>query len=170
MEEMDLKWHMAMITLRLKKFQDKTGKRLALGKAGFDKSKLRCHNCKNLGHFKRDCPFLKEGNTEAAPSIKQIAIEENKNNAAPNTPEALVVEDYDWAEEIAEAKEQVNKALMAKISSGSSSSSSKPVEKQAAGIPKGDNVADKGLKSILTSSEPEKGKNPEEAKKPKEQL
>ncbi|MFS7942801.1 putative transcription factor interactor and regulator CCHC(Zn) family [Helianthus anomalus] len=60
MEEMDLKWQMAMITLRLKKFQDKTGNRLALGKAGFDKSKLRCYKCKNLGHFKRDCPLLKK--------------------------------------------------------------------------------------------------------------
>ncbi|MFS7906136.1 hypothetical protein Hanom_Chr01g00055741 [Helianthus anomalus] len=51
MEEMDLKWQMEMITLRLKKFQDQTGKRLSLGRVGFDKSKLRCYNCKNLGHF-----------------------------------------------------------------------------------------------------------------------
>ncbi|MFS8003880.1 putative transcription factor interactor and regulator CCHC(Zn) family [Helianthus anomalus] len=172
MEEMDLKWQMAMITLMLKTFQDKTGKHLALGKAGFDKSKLRCYNCKNLGHFKQDCPMLKNGNTEAAPAVRQTAIEENNNNnnATPNTPKALVVEDYDWAEEIVEAKEQVNKALMAKILSGSSSSSSKLGKKQAAGIPKGDNVADKGLKSILTPSEPEKDKNPEEAEKPKEQV
>ncbi|MFS8022318.1 hypothetical protein Hanom_Chr16g01438071 [Helianthus anomalus] len=49
MEEMDLKWQMAMITLRLKKFQDKTGKRLALGKAGFDKSKLRCYKMQEFG-------------------------------------------------------------------------------------------------------------------------
>ncbi|XP_035837213.1 uncharacterized protein LOC118485078 [Helianthus annuus] len=149
-------YQMAMITLRLNKFQDKTGKRLGLGKAGFDKSKLRCYNCKNLGHFKRDCPLLKEGNTESTAAVKQITVEENKNNVSPSTPKALVVEDYDWSEEIAEAKEQVNKALMAKISSESSS-------KQTAGIPKGDNVADKGLKSILTSMEPEKEKKSEKA-------
>ncbi|XP_021995650.1 uncharacterized protein LOC110892812 [Helianthus annuus] len=142
-------------------YQDKTGKRLGLGKAGFDKSKLRCYNCKNLGHFKRDCPLLKEGNNEATPAVKQITIEENKNNASPSTPKALVVEDYDWSEEIAEVKEQVNKALMAKISSGSSS---KQFEKPTAGIPKGDNIADKGLKSILNSPEPEKEKKSEEAK------
>ncbi|XP_022019324.1 uncharacterized protein LOC110919358 [Helianthus annuus] len=167
MEEMDLKWQMAMITLRLKKFQDKTGKRLGLGKAGFDESKLRCYNCKNLGHFKRDCPLLKEGNIEATPAVKQITIEENKNNTSPNTLKALVIEDYDWSEEIAEAKEQVNKALMAKISSASSS---KQFEKPTAGIRKGDNITDKGLKSILTSPEPEKEKNYEEAKEhvPKE--
>ncbi|KAF5814675.1 putative transcription factor interactor and regulator CCHC(Zn) family [Helianthus annuus] len=160
MEEMDLKWQMAMITLRLKKFQDRTGKRLGLGKAGFDKSKLRCYNCKNLGHFKRDCPLLKEGNSETTPAVKQITVEENKNNASPSTPKALVVEDYDWSEEITEAKEQVNKALMAKISS---ESPSRQFEKQTAGIPKGDNTADKGLKSILTSMEPENEKKCGEA-------
>ena len=68
---------------------------LGLGKAGFDKSKLRCYNCKNLGHFKRDCPMLKEGNSEATPAAKQITAEENKSNASPSTPKALVVEDYD---------------------------------------------------------------------------
>ncbi|KAJ0604369.1 putative transcription factor interactor and regulator CCHC(Zn) family [Helianthus annuus] len=150
MEEMDLKWQMAMITLRLKKFQDKTGKRLGLGKAGFDKSKLRCYNCKNLGHFKRDCPMLKEGNSEDTPAAKQITAEENKSNASPSTPKALVVEDYDWSEEITEAKEQVSKALMAKISS---ESSAKHFEKQTTGIPTGNNDADKGLKGILPSVE-----------------
>ncbi|XP_035838154.1 uncharacterized protein LOC118485802 [Helianthus annuus] len=114
-----------------------------------------CYNCKNLGHFKRDCPLLKEGNCETTPAVKQITVEENKNNASPSTPKALVVEDYDWSEEITEAKEQVNKALMAKISG---ESSSRQFEKQTAGIPKGDNTADKGLKSILTSVEPEKEK------------
>ncbi|XP_022019425.1 uncharacterized protein LOC110919467 [Helianthus annuus] len=104
----------------------------------------------NLGHFKRDCPLLKEGNSETTPAVKQITVEENKNNASPSTPKALVVEDYDWSEEITEAKEQVNKALMAKISG---ESSARQFEKQTAGIPTGDNAADKGLKSILTSVE-----------------
>ncbi|XP_035844115.1 serine-aspartate repeat-containing protein C-like [Helianthus annuus] len=44
---------------------------------------------------------------------------------------------------------------MAKISG---ESSSRQFEKQTAGIPKGDNTADKGLKSILTSVEPENEK------------
>ncbi|XP_035845755.1 uncharacterized protein LOC110943176 [Helianthus annuus] len=114
----------------------------------------------NRGHFKRDCPLLKEGNSETTPAVKQITVEENKSNASPNTPKALVVEDYDWSEEIAETKEQVNKALMAKISS---ESSLKQFEKQTVGILKGDNVADKGLKSILTSVEPENEKKCGEA-------
>ncbi|XP_035837414.1 uncharacterized protein LOC110891574 [Helianthus annuus] len=114
----------------------------------------------NLGHFKRDCPLLKEGNSETTPAVKQITVEENKSNASPSTPKALVIEDYDWSEEIAETKEQVNKALMAKISS---ESSLKQFKKQTVGIPKGDNVVDKGLKSILTSVEPENEKKCGEA-------
>ncbi|XP_021975327.1 uncharacterized protein LOC110870454 [Helianthus annuus] len=110
--------------------------------------------------YQRDCPLLKEGNSETTPAVKQITVEENKNNASPSTPKALVVEDYDWSEEITEAKEQVNKALMAKISG---ESSSRQFEKQTAGIPKGDNTADKGLKSILTSVEPENEKKCGEA-------
>ncbi|MFS7961959.1 putative transcription factor interactor and regulator CCHC(Zn) family [Helianthus anomalus] len=87
MEEMDLKWQMAMITLSLKKFQDRIGKRLALGKAGFNKSKLRYHNCKNLGHFKRDCPLLKNEYAETPLAVRQVAIEgNNNNNTSPNTP------------------------------------------------------------------------------------
>ncbi|KAJ0456285.1 hypothetical protein HanIR_Chr15g0760671 [Helianthus annuus] len=165
MEEMDLKWQMAMITLRLKKFQYKTGKRLSLGKAGFDKSKLKCYNFKNSGHFKMDSPLLKNENAETAPAKRPIATEGN-DNSTPNTPKALVVEVYDWAEEIVEAKEQVNKALMAKITSESVSSSSSFVEKQAPGTPKGDEVTDKGLKSILTPTEPVADKGKEEAEKP----
>ncbi|XP_021997856.1 uncharacterized protein LOC110894906 [Helianthus annuus] len=137
MEEMDLKRQMEMITLRLKKFQDKTRKRLSLGKAGFDKSKLWYYNCKNPGHFKRDCPLLKNENTEAASARRTIAIEGNEN-AAPNTPKALVVEDYDSDEEFAEAKEEVNKALNAKISTGSAPLSSKFIDNK--------NAADKGKK------------------------
>ncbi|XP_035841388.1 clumping factor B-like [Helianthus annuus] len=111
--------------------------------------------------YQRDCPLLKEGNSETTPAVKQITVEENKNNASPSTPKPLVVKDYDWSEEIAEAKEQVNKALMAKISS---ESSSKQFEKQTVRIPKGDNTADKGLRSILTSMEPENEKKSGEGK------
>ncbi|MFS8034385.1 putative transcription factor interactor and regulator CCHC(Zn) family [Helianthus anomalus] len=102
-------------------------------KVGFNKSKLRCYNCKNPGHYKRDFSLLKSENAETALAKRTIAIEGN-DNSTPNTPKKLVVEDYDWTEEIAEENEEVNKALMAKISTGSASSSSSSgfVEKQAA--------------------------------------
>ncbi|KAF5774717.1 hypothetical protein HanXRQr2_Chr13g0603881 [Helianthus annuus] len=89
---------------------------------------------------------------------------------APRSNEKTVVLGDTQAKENAEAEEQVHKALMAKISSDSLSSSSKPTEKQATGIPKGDDATDKSMKSILTFSEPEKDKKVEEAVKAIEQV
>ncbi|GKA35380.1 hypothetical protein Tco_0721871 [Tanacetum coccineum] len=47
LEEMDLKWQVAMISMRLKKFYKKTGRRLhfdAKEPVGFDKTKVECFN------------------------------------------------------------------------------------------------------------------------------
>ncbi|MFS7936029.1 putative transcription factor interactor and regulator CCHC(Zn) family [Helianthus anomalus] len=150
---------MEMITLRLKKFQDKTGKRLSLGKAGIDKSKLRCYNWKNLGHFKIDCPLLKNEDIEADPLRRWIYIDRNEN-ATTNNAKALVVEDYDWTEEIVEAKDNVNRALMEKISTGSAPRLSNFLSNKNACILRGDEYAEKGLKSIANTTKPtaEKGK------------
>ncbi|GJV89417.1 hypothetical protein Tco_1533355 [Tanacetum coccineum] len=47
LEEMDLKWQVAIISMRLKKFYKKTGRKLqfdAKEPVGFDKTKLECYN------------------------------------------------------------------------------------------------------------------------------
>ncbi|GKB45060.1 ribonuclease H-like domain-containing protein [Tanacetum coccineum] len=58
LEEMDLKWQVAMISMRLKKFYKKTRKKLqfdAKEPVGFDKTKVECFNCHKTGHFAREC-------------------------------------------------------------------------------------------------------------------
>nr|GEU56517.1 ribonuclease H-like domain-containing protein [Tanacetum cinerariifolium] len=58
LEEMDLKWQVAMISTRLNKFYKKTGRKLyfdAKEPVGFDKSKVKCFNCHNTRHFARGC-------------------------------------------------------------------------------------------------------------------
>ncbi|GJY97808.1 putative ribonuclease H-like domain-containing protein [Tanacetum coccineum] len=58
LEEIDLKWQVAMISMRLKKFYKKTGRKLqfdAKEPVGFDKTKVECYNCHKKGHFAREC-------------------------------------------------------------------------------------------------------------------
>nr|GEX01431.1 hypothetical protein [Tanacetum cinerariifolium] len=57
-EEMDLKWQVAMISIKIKKFHRRTGRKLQINTkdlVGFDKTKLKCFNYHKIGHFVRDC-------------------------------------------------------------------------------------------------------------------
>ncbi|GJS44268.1 ribonuclease H-like domain-containing protein [Tanacetum coccineum] len=54
MEEIDIRWQVAMITARIRKFMRKTGRPIDLKpKNGitFDKSKIECFNCQKLGQL-----------------------------------------------------------------------------------------------------------------------
>ncbi|GKB78554.1 ribonuclease H-like domain-containing protein [Tanacetum coccineum] len=56
--EMDLKWQVAMISMILKKFYKKAGRKLqfdAKEPVGFNKTKVECLNCDKTGHFAREC-------------------------------------------------------------------------------------------------------------------
>nr|GEU55635.1 ribonuclease H-like domain-containing protein [Tanacetum cinerariifolium] len=57
LEEIYLKWQVAMISMRLKKFYKKTGRKLHFNvkePVGFDKTKVDCFNCHNTWHFARE--------------------------------------------------------------------------------------------------------------------
>ncbi|GJS24208.1 ribonuclease H-like domain-containing protein [Tanacetum coccineum] len=57
MEEMDLRWQIAMLTMRARKFLKNIGRKLTVNgneTIGFDKSKVECYNCHKRGHFARD--------------------------------------------------------------------------------------------------------------------
>ncbi|GKC79640.1 putative ribonuclease H-like domain-containing protein, partial [Tanacetum coccineum] len=58
LEEMDLKWQLALLNMRTRKFFQKTGRKMTINgsdTAGYNKSKVECFNCHKLGHIARGC-------------------------------------------------------------------------------------------------------------------
>ncbi|GJT80732.1 ribonuclease H-like domain-containing protein, partial [Tanacetum coccineum] len=127
LEEMDLQWEMAMLTIRARRFIKRTGKKLDINgqRVGFDKSKVECFNCHKHGHFARECRFPRnQENKGRENNTRTIAVETPTQNA-------LIAQDgiggYDWSYQ-AEEEQPTNHALMAFTSSGSSSSSDSEVD------------------------------------------
>ncbi|GKC51166.1 ribonuclease H-like domain-containing protein [Tanacetum coccineum] len=124
LEEMDLKWQMAMLTMRARRFLNKTGRKISANGSetiGFNKSKVECYNCHKRGHFVRECRALRE-NRNREPVRRNVTVETTETKA-------LVAQDglgYDWSDQAEEGP--TNFALMAYTSSCSSISSSSDSE------------------------------------------
>ncbi|GJY27519.1 putative ribonuclease H-like domain-containing protein [Tanacetum coccineum] len=57
LEEMDLKWQLALLSIRARKYYQRTGKKITINGsdvAGYDKSKVECFNYHKIGHFARE--------------------------------------------------------------------------------------------------------------------
>nr|GEW19296.1 hypothetical protein [Tanacetum cinerariifolium] len=121
LEEMDLHWVIAMLTIRAKRFIKITGRNLDINgqKISFDRSKIECFNYYKNGHFARECRALKNQEN------KQIKYGRKTMPMENPTENALIAQDeiggYDWSYQ-AEEEHPTNYALMALTSSGSSSS------------------------------------------------
>ncbi|GKA25885.1 ribonuclease H-like domain-containing protein [Tanacetum coccineum] len=127
LEELDIRWQVAMMTVRVQRFIHKIGRNLdfkGIQPVTFDKSKVECYNCHRKGHFAKEC---KSGRNQG----KRSYGENSRRNATTNetSSKALVAQDglggYDWSNDF---DEPVNYALMAISSSSSSSSSDNEVQ------------------------------------------
>ncbi|GJT87769.1 zinc finger, CCHC-type containing protein, partial [Tanacetum coccineum] len=91
LEELDIRWQVAMLTVRVQRFIQKTGRNLDFkGKqpVTFDKSKVECYNCHRKGHFAKEC---KSGRNQG----KRSYGDNGRRNATTNEPssQALVAQD-----------------------------------------------------------------------------
>ncbi|GKB22886.1 ribonuclease H-like domain-containing protein [Tanacetum coccineum] len=119
-KEMDLRWQMAVLTMRARRFLKKTRRKLIVNGTktiGFDKSKVECYNYHKRGHFTREC---------MAPRNQENKNKENTRRVIPveiTTSNALFscdgLGDYDWSNQAEEGP--TNFALMAYSSTSSNS-------------------------------------------------
>ncbi|GJR56737.1 hypothetical protein Tco_1498899 [Tanacetum coccineum] len=126
LEEMDLKCQMAMLTMRARRFLNKTRKKIKANGSdtiGFNKSEVEYYNYHKKAYFAKECRALRE-NMNREPVRRNVTMETIE-------AKALVAQDglgYDWSDQAKDGP--INFALMAYTSSGSSSSSSSDSESQ----------------------------------------
>ncbi|GKA26804.1 ribonuclease H-like domain-containing protein [Tanacetum coccineum] len=115
LEEIDLRWQMAMLTMRAKRFLKNTKKRLTVNSnenISFDKSKVECYNCHKKGHFARECRASRnQDNKNRESSRRSVPVEKTTYNALISCDG---VGGYDWSNQ---AEEVSNYALMSYSSS-----------------------------------------------------
>nr|GEW80097.1 hypothetical protein [Tanacetum cinerariifolium] len=120
LEKIDLRWQMAMLTIRARRFLHKTCKNLGANgptSTGFDMSKVECYNCHKKGHFARECRSSKDPRRPGAaePQRRTVPVETSTSNALVSQYDGTG--SYDWSYQAEE--EPVNFALMDFSSSSS---------------------------------------------------
>ncbi|GJZ30427.1 putative ribonuclease H-like domain-containing protein [Tanacetum coccineum] len=114
LEEIYLKWQLALLSLKERKFYQRTGKKIIINgsdTAGYDKSKVKCFNCHKMGHFAREYKGHRnqESRSRNQESSKRIV------NMEDTTSKAMVAfdgEGFDWSF-MANEEVPTNLALMA---------------------------------------------------------
>nr|GEV52452.1 hypothetical protein [Tanacetum cinerariifolium] len=86
LEETDLKWQMAMLTVRARRFLQRTRRNLGANgptSIGFDTSKVECYNYHKKGDFARECRSPKDTrrNGAAEPQRRNVLVKTSTLNA-----------------------------------------------------------------------------------------
>ncbi|GJS22333.1 ribonuclease H-like domain-containing protein [Tanacetum coccineum] len=86
LEAMDLKWQLSLLSVRVKKYYQKTSKKIFINGndiAGYNKSKVECYNCHKLEHFVKECraPRSKEGQFKNQDNTRKQGNNEDTSKA-----------------------------------------------------------------------------------------
>nr|GEU47476.1 hypothetical protein [Tanacetum cinerariifolium] len=98
LEEIDLKWQVVMLSMRVKQVNNKTGRKLEFnGKepVGFDKNKVEYFNCYRRGHLARDCRSARNSGNKSK-DVRNAGYrgrDNGKRFAKKEDEKALVVQD-----------------------------------------------------------------------------
>ncbi|GJT71501.1 ribonuclease H-like domain-containing protein [Tanacetum coccineum] len=103
LEEMDLRWQMAMIIMRVRRFLKNTRRKFSMNGTetiGFDKSKVECYNCHKRRHFTRECRALRnQENRNSKNTRRVVPVETTTSNALISCDR---LSGYDWSNKVEE--------------------------------------------------------------------
>ncbi|GKD53233.1 hypothetical protein Tco_1286620, partial [Tanacetum coccineum] len=117
LEAMDLKWQLSLLSMRAKKYFQRTRKKFinANVTVGYDKSKVECFNYHKMGYFAKECraPRNKEGRFKYQDNTRKQGNNEDTSSKAMLAIDGV---GFDWSDMV-EEQVQTNMALMAFLDS-----------------------------------------------------
>ncbi|GJT94345.1 ribonuclease H-like domain-containing protein, partial [Tanacetum coccineum] len=109
-EEMDLRWQMAMLTVRARRFLKNIVRKLTVNgneTISFDKSKVECYNCYKRRHFARECRAPRNQDNKNKESLRMSVPMETSTFTALVSCDGLGLKSVEEKLEVYKANESI---------------------------------------------------------------